>query len=127
MVYIVPTCTIDGRASRIHNLYKRGNRLVNGDGETINEAVSLQEGLQRFVDWLSSIAGRHGCVLVAHNAKNFDSIVLNKNLWKTDIDIPFDLSYADSIDIMRKIQEKGELCMIFTSLNTDTFGKSCNT
>ena len=79
------------------------------------------------MDWLSSIAGRHGCVLVAHNAKNFDSIVLNKNLWKTDIDIPFDLSYADSIDIMRKIQEKGELCMIFTSLNTDTFGKSCNT
>jgi len=103
--YIVPTCTIDRRASRIHNLYKRDNRLVNGDGETINEAVSLQEGLQRFVDWLSSIAGRHGCVLVAHNARNFDSIVLEKNLWRRGIEIPFDLFYADSMDIMRKIQQ----------------------
>ena len=76
------------------------------------------------MDWLSSIAGRHGCVLVAHNARNYDSIVLEKNLWRRGIEIPFDLFYADSMDIMRKIQQNGELWMIFTNLNTDT---CCNT
>ena len=117
--HIVPTCTIDRRASRIHGLYKLGNRLVNGDYEPINDAVSPQEGLQGFVNCLESvyhdssdfvsIPGHHGVVLVAHNARNFDSIVLKKNLWRRGIEIPFDLSFADSMDIMRKIQQKGEL------------------
>ena len=109
-VYIVPTCNINQGASNIHNIYKNGNRLVTGDGQRIN-AVSPQEGLHLFMNWLGTIPVQT-LVLVAHNAKNFDRVVLENNLHRRGFEIPANLFYADSMDIMRKIQQRGEVLFL---------------
>jgi len=101
-VYIVPTCRISQGASNIHNIYKSGNRLVTGDGKRI-DAVSPHEGLNLFMNWLGSIPVQN-LVLVAHNGKKFDKVILENNLYLRGIETPGRLRYADSMDIMRKIQ-----------------------
>ena len=106
-VYIVPTCRISQGASNIHNIYKSGNRLVTGDGQLIN-AVSPHEGLNLFMSWLGSIPVQNLLVLVAHNGKTFDKVILENNLYLRGIETPGRLRYADSMDIMRRIKQRGE-------------------
>ena len=59
------------------------------------------------MNWLGSLP-LPNFVLVAHNAKNFDKVVLENNLRIGGIQAPGPLRYADSMDIMRKIQQRGE-------------------
>ena len=59
------------------------------------------------MNWLGSIPVQN-LVLVAHNGKKFDKVILENNLYLRGIEtpdrMPGRLRYADSMDIMRKIQ-----------------------
>ena len=59
------------------------------------------------MNWLGSIPVQN-LVLVAHNGKKFDKVILENNLYLRGIETPGRLHYADSIDIMRRIKQRGE-------------------
>ena len=88
--YIMPTTAINPGATKVNGFTKQGGSL-HKNGIRVENAENPQEGLQKFVDFLSRMAGAGQIDLVAHNAFGFDGPVLRKNLNK------FDVQYGTSI------------------------------
>ena len=94
----------------------------NGD-EIPDQAISQEEGLKQFVHWLFEIYSTlhtSYLILVAHECRDFQQILLEKNLLKCGakfdrsnifcgcsilfgFDRILDVTFADSLDVMRKI------------------------
>ena len=79
--HIVPTGSIPREATAVNGFTKE-NGLLYKRGEVVEKAVSPQEGLKSFAEFLSNPAFRYrGRVyLLAHSAFRFDGPVLYSNL-----------------------------------------------
>jgi len=58
-----------------------------------------------FLNWLATLGNKK--VLVAHNARNFDAIILIQSLDKCNIRIPMWLEFVDSTDLIEELRQKG--------------------
>jgi DNA polymerase III alpha subunit (gram-positive type) len=112
--YMVPTCTFSRKATEINGMTNYGGNLyLNGD--RVPDAVLMEDGLENFSDFLDCSVGdkrpdHDDIVMVAHNNKKFDSVVLENNLIR--LEIPWtskDLYIFDSMDLMRHVRR---LCKI---------------
>ena len=103
--------------------------MQNNGEEVPDQAISQEEGLKQFVHWLFEIYSTlhtSYLILVAHECRDFQQILLEKNLLKCGakfdrsnifcgcsilfgFDRILDVTFADSLDVMRKIVEKGNM------------------
>lgn len=110
----------DGGVSGNHELYEiaaiSGNmtfsekiigcqNLPKHRGKQLPNLLSLKDALIEFLNWLASLGNRK--VLVAHNARNFDAIILIQSLDECNIRIPMWIEFGDTIDLIRVLREFG--------------------
>lgn len=100
----MPTTAINPGATKVNGFTKQGGSL-HKNGIRVENAENPQEGLQKFVDFLSRMAGAGQIDLVAHNAFGFDGPVLRKNLNKFDVQYGTSIRYVlDTLEVARKVQ-----------------------
>ena len=112
----------DGGVSGDHQLYEiaaiSGNKTFNVKiigcqnlpkhrGRRLPNLLSLKDALIEFLNWLATLRNRK--ILVAHNARHFDAIILVQSLDKCNIRIPLSMEFADSIDLILLLKDQG-LC-----------------
>lgn len=81
---ICPNAAIEYQATKVHGFTNSGGILCR-NGRQVS-ALSPEEGMEAFLDFLLQIKKKTGAkvILVAHNASDFDSLVLCHNLIKTE-------------------------------------------
>ena len=103
---------------------------MRSNGEEVPDpAISQEEGLKQFIHWLFEIYSTlhtSYLILVAHDCRDFQQILLEEFLLKCGakfdrssifsgcsilfgFDRILDVTFADSMDVMRKIVEKGNI------------------
>ena len=105
--FILPSCPISDGASRVNGLYKRGNRLVDQNGQ-IMDTVSPQQGLIDFANWVDQLPTAIDYYLVAHNNHKYDQVVLSRNMARYGMQIPDNWNFVDSNHVIDKIREIGK-------------------
>ena len=76
-------------------------------GTPLTDLFSLKDALIKFRNWLATLNNKK--VFVAHNARNFDAIVLIQSFDKCNIRIPLCMEFVDSIDLILLLKDQG-LC-----------------
>ena len=88
-VCILPTTDIDKGASKVNGFTKKDGALFK-HGEALEDVTTPQDGLQRFLKFITEQAEGNGggrIELYAHNAKNFDDPTLRSNFRKFNVDM----------------------------------------
>ena len=110
VAYLKPTCPFQPGASKVNSMKMKGGDLVK-HGKIVKTALSLRNGLQDFIDFLETITDDKGkdtkIVLTAHNCFNFDAIVLLKNLKMFGLQLPNQVVFGDTVDLMKISMKKG--------------------
>ena len=99
-VYIIPKRYITSGASAVNKLRKKRGKLYNGKQRV--DAVYLNQGLTRFLEWLTL---RVPCLLIAHNGKSFDAKHLLNALASCNKSYEFSqkvLGFSDSLTAFRE-------------------------
>ena len=97
-VYILPNKVISPGASNIHHLTVTGGQLFHRG--CLVTSKTTQEALEEFLEWLDC-----NSVLVAHNGKSFDSIILYHHICHCSLSDSFSskvLGFSDTLPIFRK-------------------------
>jgi len=119
-IEMTPTCPINPEASKWNGYTIQSGKLFsnkNGREREVDRALEPKEGLEKFVNFLKRIAAdtdspsasgddnqtKEKIVLVAHNNRGFDSLVLTTNLLRFDLDLPENVMMADSYDLTNHI------------------------
>ena len=101
------TWYINRGAQRVHAISIVDDKLCK-NGEVIPDVVSAEEGLEDFKNFLDDL--RHNdedkIVLCAYNGLRFDSKVLAHNLVENGVELPTNLEFRDSLDILKKYKEQ---------------------
>lgn len=118
--HLIPQVPFMPAASRVNGMTKRHGYLFK-NGELVANALPIEDGLQEFLKFLRKIDTRTGdvgapIILVAHNNFKFDGVVLKKNFIKYGYNWPANIMCADSMDLMRLVQQR-ELGLRRISLN----------
>ncbi|XP_053388617.1 uncharacterized protein LOC128551729 [Mercenaria mercenaria] len=105
--YLLPTGLISSKASEVTGLtvkVENSVRLLCKDGKNLR-ALSSEEGLSRFIDWIKTI----DCptkILCAHNGNKFDYPILYNQLQKYRLLKQFEsiaCGVVDSLDILKAV------------------------
>uniref|UniRef100_K1PJH7 Uncharacterized protein n=1 Tax=Magallana gigas TaxID=29159 RepID=K1PJH7_MAGGI len=99
--YVLPSVVIQETASRITGLTCDGSTLYK-NGVPV-QAVSIQECLTSFHEWLNNTPGIHKPLLFAHNCRKFDSVVLCRAMRKCP-DIPLQdciIGFCDTLPMLK--------------------------
>ena len=122
-IYIIPKRYIARGATAVNKLQKRRGKLYNGKERV--DAVYLNEGLTRFLDWLTL---KVPCLFIAHNAKSFDAKHLLNALSSCKKSCEFSqkvLGFSDSLTAFReRFPEKKTYTQ--TDLAKDLIGETYN-
>ena len=122
-VYIYPRGYITSGASAVNNLRKKRGGLYHGK-KRVN-AVYLNQGLSRFLEWLKL---KMPCLFIAHNAKLFDAKHLIKAIASCNVMHEFSqkvLGFSDSLTAFReRFPERKTYSQ--TSLAKDLLGATYN-
>ena len=123
LAYVKPTCAFQPIASRINGMTMEGDNLVKY-GKTVETALSLMQGLQDFLTFIETVKDDEGrdtrIVLTAHNCFNFDAIVLLKNLRMFELQLPDEVVFGDTCEMMEILVEE---CLIPRGRNNYTLDK----
>lgn len=71
--YVIPDLPIHPKATEVTGLYVAGGQLFHKQSPVVS--VSLKKCVAEFVEWLKTF---HNPLLVCHNARSFDSVILVK-------------------------------------------------
>ena len=118
--YLIPTCKITHGAYEIHGIKKYNNELYLHE-HLLDNSVFPKKGLEEFMQWLETcLLHDSKCdeiahvILVAHNNKKFDSVVLKKNMKRFGVNFPGrqTLKFVDSLDIMKEYKKWNNFYLI---------------
>lgn len=106
-VYILPTKSLNPKASLVNKLYV-SNGCLEYDGQRV-DAVSLQEAMSQFYNFLTSFNKK--CILTAHNCKTFDGPRIIRAIHSTNMNEHFKsvvVSFCDTLHIIKSVTKKNK-------------------
>jgi len=114
-VEMIPTTEIQRGASVVNGYKKEEGKLLYR-GKEVVEAMQPKDAIEQFLDFLEKQMGNdetdaggdslHKMVLISHNNKNYDSIVLGRNLCNHDLSLPNGIVLADTCSMMLTLAKK---------------------
>ena len=114
-VEMIPTTEIQRGASVVNGYKKEEGKLLYR-GKEVVEAMQPKDAIEQFLDFLEKQMGNdetdaggdslHKMVLISHNNKNYDSIVLGRNLRNHDLSLPNGIVLADTCSLMLTLARK---------------------
>ena len=114
-VEMIPTIGISKGASEVNGYRKQGGKLLYRGNEVV-EAIQPKDAIKQFLDFLEKQMANdetdaggdslHKIVLISHYSKNYDSIVLGRNLCNHDLSLPNGIVLADTYSMMLTLAAK---------------------
>lgn len=115
--YVFPNLAITPGATAVTGIYvKNGEMFVHN---TRVQSVSVEKCMEELAEWLKQF---HKPLLVCHNGRAFDSIILLKNCMKIPCSLPFE-GFVDSLFVFKEAIP-GRKCYKLEALAKDCMSKS---